>query len=301
MTESYRILCAVDGSAGSETAIDLIGALPLRPADKVTVGSHPAYLFAARPGGGGPIARLAADARARAREFVDVAVRRLAAHGVDAHGLICEAGEDAVDAVLRCVEDLDASLLVVGSRGRAPWASILIGSTSRALAILSPVPVLVARTARAPIRVLAAVDGSPSSLAALRAFGALPQSEGCSVELFHVLPAHEWPTAPVGDPIWEEMGRRLDVEMDERDDGLDMLRRAKALLPVGIDSTVRQERGHVGQLILARASAMNADLIVVGTEGMSGRRQPFFGSTAERILTQTHANVLIARHRTATD
>lgn len=295
MANTYRILCAVDGSRGSEVALDLVAALPLRKDDEIIVASRPSYLFVTRPGDGGPMARLASDARARAHAHVDAAIARLAARRVRATSVICDAGDDTVDALLRCVDEIAPSILVVGSRGRGPWSSILLGSTARALAIMSPVPVLIAKTARPPIRVLAAVDGSASSRAALSSFAGLPQSEGCIVELFQVLPVHEWPDAPIGDPLWEQMGRRIDVEMDERDEGLDMLKRARGLLPPGIEASVHQERGHPGLLIVARASAVDADLVVVGTQGLEGRRQPFFGSTAERVLTQASSNVLVAR------
>jgi nucleotide-binding universal stress UspA family protein len=296
MNEPYRILCAIDGSAGSNTALDMVAALPLRARDRVVVGSRPGYLFQSRTHSVGPIAQHAAHARARARRDVDAAVARLAGHGIDAKGVVCEAGEDAVDAILRCVDDVRASLLVVGSRGRGPWSSILLGSTARALAIMSTVPVLVARTSRAPVRVLVASDGSQASREALAAFSAMPQSEGCLVELLGVLPVHEWPEPLKDGDAWTEMGLRTDLERDEQARGLAVLERERGTLPAGVETRIRQERGHAGLTILARASTLNADLIVVGTHGVEGRRQPFFGSTAERVLTQGIANVLVGAH-----
>ncbi len=72
----YRIVCGVDGSPGSGPAIDLVGALPVRPRDEVIVASRPAYLLAARPGGDGLAARAGAAARDRAHVNVDAGIAR---------------------------------------------------------------------------------------------------------------------------------------------------------------------------------------------------------------------------------
>jgi nucleotide-binding universal stress UspA family protein len=284
----YRVICAVDGSAGSDHALDFVGALPIRPHDEVIVATRPPYLFA--NAADGIAGRLSAGAREQARIAVDAAAARLAAWGVRARSAICE-GEDAVDALLRLAEREHASLFVAGSRGRGPWTSILLGSTARALAITSPIPVLIVRErTHAPLRVLAAIDGSPSSRAALASFGRMPQNEGTVVELVHVLPQHVWST---GDIDWVEIGRRTEIERQEETASAAMLASHERSLPRGVRVRVRQERGHAGLAILRRAEEIDADLIVVGTRGLRGPRQPFFGSTAERVLTHATANVLV--------
>ncbi len=289
----YRIVCGVDGSPGSDRALDLVGALAIRPHDEVIVASRPPYVLAARAGDQGLIARASAAARERARVNVDSGVARLAARGIRARAAICD-GDDTVDALTRLVEHESASLIVVGSRGRGAWTSILLGSAARALAITSPVPVLIVRDlTTAPMRILAASDGSPSARAALAAFGRMPQSEGAVVELLHVLPVHDWPADEID---WDEIGARTDVEKDEEVRANAMLDEQRRILPPGLMTRTRYERGHVGETILRRASDIGADLIVIGTRGLFGPRQPFFGSTAERVLTHARANVLVGPH-----
>lgn len=289
-TLDYRILVGIDDSEGAERALRFVGTLPVRPHDEIVVAMRPAYILAARAGGDGVADRLAKGARARAQVVVDGAVARLLGSGAKARGVVCD-GTDAVDALLRSAEREQASLIVVGSRGRGPWSSILLGSTARALAMLSPTPVLVVRErTMAPMRVLAATDGSPAAHAALAALARMPQSEGAIVELLAVLPQHDWGV----EDDEEALAIRESVEHDEEDAVAARLDGERRLVPAGVHSRTQMERGHVGDTILARADAIGADLIVLGTRGTSGPRAPFWGSTAERVLTQARCAVLVA-------
>lgn len=286
---TYRIVVGVDGSDGSRRAIELVAALPVRPHDEVIAASAIASWL--RYPASGPLEGVTTAARERAEAYAGAAAARLEAAGICARAVV-GAGDDALDALMRVVEDERAALIVVGSRGRGPWSSIVLGSTARALAITSPTPVFIARTSTVPTRVLVACDGSSSSRAALSAFAAMPQSEGAAVELLHVLPRHDWGNDTID---WRAIGQRTEIERAEKLVAVAMLEGEKQLLPQGIDSHVRAERGHPGETILRRAGEIGADLIVVGTQGLRGRRQFFFGSTAERVLTATTANVLVSQ------
>lgn len=290
MSAPYRILCAIEGSPGTHAAVELVAALPHRSWDEVIVASHPEYILAASPEAGGALAGVMRRRRDAAEAAVRSAVARLGNAGVKARGVVCE-GLDTPDALLRAAESAGADLVVVGSRRRGPWTSIFLGSVARSLAILSPVPVLVVRgPAVAPLRVLAAVDGSPSSDAALAAFGRLPHAEGTTIELVHVLTEHDW--AEADDE--ELVGIRASVEYDEEQRARSLLDRVRLSVGPGVDTSVRVERGHVGERILARAAEIDTQLIVVGMRGLSAPRRPFWGSTAEQVVTQAPCTVLIA-------
>jgi nucleotide-binding universal stress UspA family protein len=293
---TYRIVLGVDGSDGSDRAIRFVRALPQRPRDEVIVASRPSFLLGL-PAQRGPTAAATAAARKAAQTDVDRAVEHLAAAGHRVRGTVCE-GDDAVDALMRVARDAAASLIVVGSRGRGAWGSVFLGSTARALAITSEIPVLIVRGATAATtRVLVATDGSASARAALTAFAHLPQNEATAVELLYVLPVHRWPNDRID---WDEIGERTKVERAEASAARTMLDEQLALLPKGLRASPRTERGHPGITILRRAEETNADLIVVGTQGLRGPRQFFFGSTAERVLTHGRANVLVGQPRADT-
>jgi nucleotide-binding universal stress UspA family protein len=288
-----RILFATDGSEGADVALDVLLALPLRPTDEVVVVSYPAFFLAARPDGTGLIARLMERRRRAAHTVVDAATGRLARIGVRTTGVV-QPALDAVDAILRVAADRHSDLIVVGSRGLGLMGGLALGSTARTLAMLSPVPVLVVRDRRiAPHRVLVAVDASEASRAALRLVARLPFPREMTVDLLHVLPAHDWSeVAPATND--EILALRESFERDEAELARALLQRSAAALPATAAVSTYVERGAVPDTILDRAAAIGADLIVLGSRGLSGPRRPLWGSTAERVIVRAHCAVLIA-------
>lgn len=287
-----RILLAIDGSGGAAAALDLVVSLPLRPADEVIVVTYPAYFLAARPDQSGLIGRLMEGRRRAAQDTADAAVQRLAGTGARVIGVVAQ-GLEAVDAILRVAVERAPDVIVMGSRGLGPVSSVVLGSTARTLALLSPVPVLIVRgRAAPPRRVLVAVDGSEASRAALSSFARLPLSSPVVVELLHVLPVHEWSRLPVrGEELAElrEAQERAEVDAADR-----LLESSAKSLPTGVEIRTAKERGAVADTIRAHAAALDADLIVLGSRGLSGPRRPFWGSTAERVVVTAECSVLIA-------
>jgi nucleotide-binding universal stress UspA family protein len=293
-----RILFATDGSPGAAAALDLLATLRLRAADEVTVVMYPAYFLAARPDGTGLIGRLMEGRRKAAQSTVDAAVRRLSGLKVRVRGVVAQ-GLEAADGILRVVTERSPDLIVMGSRGLGPVGSTVIGSTARTLALLSPVPVLIVRDRRtAPRRVLIAVDGSPASRAALAAFTRIPLPSGVEVELLHVLPAHDWSGLPVRG---EELAELREEQERAESEAADRLLQASAdALGAGVAVRKAKERGAVPDTIRAHADAMDADLVVLGSRGLSGPRRPFWGSTAERLIVTADCSVLLAPVPTGT-
>ena len=287
-----RILLATDGSPGAAAALDLLRSMPLRPVDEIIVVTYPSYFLVARPDQTGLIGKLMEGRRRAAQTTVDAAAQRLAGTGARVTGVVAE-GLEAVDAILRIAVERSPDLIVMGSRGLGGVGTVVLGSTARTLALLSPVPVLIVRgRAAAPRRVLVAVDGSEASRAAVAAFARLPLAAGVVVELLHVLPVHDWTGLPVRGEELAEL--REAQERDEADAAARLLESTAGSLPKTAKIRTAKERGAVTDTIRAHADALDADLIVLGSRGPSGPRRPFWGSTAERVIASAGCSVLVA-------
>lgn len=286
----FRIMLATDGSPGAAVAFDTVVGLALRPSDEVIVVSYPAYLLAARPGGGGVVAKLMESQAKKAEEVVSTSVAALsAAQGASVRGFVVR-GLEAVDAIVQAALDTMADMIVVGSRGRRLVATLVLGSTARTLAMLTPVPVLIAR--RRELRsVLVAYDGSDAARAAVGLVRRLPLPKGATLTLATVLPVHDWSDSASDET---ELGQlRTRVERDDAAHAARLLEDATAELVERRPSQVLVESGPVAEAILRRATEMDVDLVVLGSRGVSGPRRPFWGSTAEHLATAARCSVLI--------
>ena len=118
-----------------------------------------------------------------AADLPDVAVRTRVAFG------------DAAAALMAVGSEEDAELLVVGSRGRGPLATVLLGSVSARLAAEAPCPLIVVPSPDAAARwlgrpphsrLVCGVDDSVGAIGALRAAGALAERLELELSLVHV-------------------------------------------------------------------------------------------------------------------
>lgn len=74
-----------------------------------------------------------------------------------------------------------------------------------------------------------------------------------------------------------------------------ILRMAAEQLPAHVSVRLEIRRGEVADEITRSAGAMGADLVVLGSRGMSLGGGFLEGSTADRVLGSVHCAVLVAR------
>jgi nucleotide-binding universal stress UspA family protein len=136
-----RIVVATDGSPGADAAVTQ-GVEIAR-----LTGAAVTFVYVRHgipPVLGTPFYQRKLSAQLRtARAALESAVAEADRQDVDAEAEITEGS--AVDEILRAAVYQEADLIVVGSRGLGAVAGALLGSVSKALVELAPMPVLVAR------------------------------------------------------------------------------------------------------------------------------------------------------------
>ena len=291
-----RVLLAMDGSAASDAARDLVASLTwpeatvirviavVEPMSAVLVGISPyaATEFDDREIAAALESRLTDAAVHLARSASTVETRLL--HGRPGSAIVAEA------------IDLRADLIVVGSRGLGRLRSMLLGSVSAEVVDHAPCPVLVAR-APSIGPVLVAVDGSDSSR---RAVEHLADAKYLAGHRLHVLTVG--PLVHSGRPVWalgmtESAARTADdlVADERRRTEAHAARAAEALMHDGFDVHWTVGAGEAAHEIIEAAEAFDCDLIVMGSRGLTGLDRILLGSVARNVLHHARASVLIVR------
>ncbi len=171
----------------------------------------------------------------------------------------------------------DRDLLVVGPKGRGFRKTLHLGSTTDALLNNPPMPLVIARHGVPTTSVLVCADGSADCRAAIEALQAMPWLAGVAVLVVSV------PQADLDAPQAAEsaaaslraVAHSVRVEVPAPD-------------PLQIVVNTRA-------VLLEAAERWQADLVVLGTRGLSGFAAIKAGSIATSLATNAPCSVLMAR------
>ncbi len=169
----------------------------------------------------------------------------------------------------RLVLSRSTDLLVVGPRGPGLMKALHLGSTSEWLLVHPPAPLLIARHGHNVQNALVCADGSAHSIRAIELLATLPWLANVDVTVLCV------------------KDRR--VEVDEA------IGHAAALLrPAARTVTANVESGAPSNEIMNHLANNPADLVVLGTRGLTGIRHLRLGSTASAVAHASSCSVLVA-------
>jgi len=139
-------------------------------------------------------------------------------------------------------------------------------------------------------RILVAIDFSEQSDAALRRATAIARDAKAVLHLVH---AYEVPFASAS-PYGIEVA--ADLLDSVRDAGARRLEKDRAALKAaGLECQVHLPAAPASSAIVETASAVDADLIVMGTHGLGGLQHVLLGSTAERTVRLAPCPVLTVK------
>lgn len=163
----------------------------------------------------------------------------------------------------------DADLLVVGPHNQGRVRAMLLGSTMEWLLHHPPAPMAVIRSATPVRRVLAAVDGSVHAHAAVEAFCRLPWAARTEVLVLGVTDG------------WAQPRPAVD-------------RAVTTLVANGVAATGVVAHGRATHEILDHIDELDANLVVLGTRGLTGWERLRLGSTASAVVRGAPCSCLVA-------
>lgn len=210
-------------------------------------------------------------------------------------------------AIVGAVKKPPADLVVVGSRGLSGLGRFLLGSVSEGVLNSVPCSVLICRGRgrRAPrtrtsgLRVLLAVDESECALSAARLLRALSVPATSRITVLHVvdLPDDRVPQLlALMAPKFREAAQALIRVTKER--GGQVLERARKILTHrGLTIHPLLVEGRPAEEIVRAAVRTQADLVILGSRGVTGLKGAFLGSVSRRVARHAPCSVLVVRPR----
>lgn len=292
-----RVLVAYDGSNGATEAVAVVAsaAWPKDSLVRVVSVIEPVVMPMHGPWADDAFdAAIAAQAGDRNAEVV----RRLKVPQRSVDGAVLRGRPATV--IIDEARTFAADLIVIGSRGQGPIASLLLGSVSTEVIDHAPCPVFVAR-APTVRQVVFATDESPSALAAESLVAEWPIFDGLPIRVVSVAHVvHAWTTG-VAPTMYRQVLAAYAADL--RDAKRTHLRAAEdaaeRLRGAGRLAEPEMRQGDPAAEIIAAAEERGADLIVLGSRGRTGVARLLLGSVARNVLSGTTGSVLIVHERTA--
>lgn len=264
---------AIDAAIGSRICLECLGRYGITDIDLVTVTSP--NVTAGMPG---------SDVGRRTKDALESQAVQLRSEGfdVDIH-VVRGTPHRRINGL---AEQVDADLIIVGSRGQSPLEQRLIGGTARNVARTAVRPLLVQRIVETDAdhdlanehlfeRVLYATDFSDNAQRAFDQFDYLATATQ-EATLLHV-------TAP---------DRRADPDVvEDARERLDDLADSLAATGIPAETMIREDEAVDG--ILAVEDEIDPTTILLGSRGRSRLRRLLLGSTSEAVTRRADSNVLL--------
>ena len=294
-----RILFATDGSRSADRARDLLAALPWPDGTKFCVGcavTSRGELFATPwpVPYTGDVDALDEEARRHARVTLEHAEEALGGVGrtIDC---ITFAGRPA-SAIVEEARTWHADLIVLGSRGHGPFATMLLGSVSAEVVDHAPCPVMVVRGDRID-GLIFAEDGSPCAAHAADVIRSWPVLHDVPLEVVSVSEIGIPWSAGMPAGLYDEVMETFVEDVAAARAATEALAKgsAEAFTTAGFRATSRTLEGDPAHAIVELARGRSNALIVMGTRGHGGLARAILGSVARNVLLHAPNSVLVVR------
>jgi nucleotide-binding universal stress UspA family protein len=280
-----RILLATDGSRHARRATRWLRDLSLAP--DATVSVLTVATLDEPPRDAQTMTELRASVARKARHVAERAARMLGGRWRQVEVIVRD-GDPRVE-IMRVADEMRVGMIVLGARGLGRVKRFLIGSTSLAAARYAPCPVAIVRgRPHKTRRLLAAIDASSGSRAALRFLSISDLAHDSRVTLLHVLP-----------PVVARASRARAKSLSDKNQHAEadtLLREAGATLEESRRSVERLiAAGDPAREIVKISRARAVDVVVLGARGLRTLGRLLLGSVSEAVLHQANRPVIIVR------
>ena len=282
-----RILLATDGSEDAVRATEAASDLAQRSGAEL----HVVHVWHDVPGFAHDFVKR--ELKKQGQEILDEQVEKIRAAGVEITQAHLRGGRTSNE-VIKLTKEIDAGLLIVGSRGLGTVQRILMGSQSEEIVHHAQVPVLVLRAAEGlwpPKRIVVGEDFSDDARKAgdlAASIGRLYDSEG--------LLLYSHPDLPEVPPGETRSAVREMVDMRDRDERMLHERAAELETVLGSRPEVRVADGYPANVLLEASQEEWPSLVVVGSRGLAGIMRTRLGSVSTKVVTASRGPVLVCPH-----
>lgn len=291
-----HILLAVDGSEGAREAARTMAIMPFPKGTRVTlVTVLTRYVPTSSHLPSALLKGLREDENTRAQTALEEIEELLSGSPLKITKRVEEG--HPVERITETARELSTDLIMLGALGLTGWMRMLLGSTSLSVVKHASCPVMVVKK---PFKqgtpdVLIATDGSEGSKTAIRFAASLPFPDNTVAHLMHAIPAvteqlhltGSEVDPPVLAPLYEA-GQHLKIKGEHiiKEDAAPLQKAFGEVRAFTVEGEARAK-------ILETAREVEADLIILGSHGLSGIRKFFLGSIANRVLKHAESSVLI--------
>lgn len=198
------------------------------------------------------------------------------------------------ETIVRAAARQKADLIVMGSRGQTDIRAFLLGSVSRRVVMHAGCPVLLIKKSVPMLRrIVVGMDGSKDARAALDFFFQMPVPPAAHFTVMSVIPPLPIETMPMQLTLAEFL-EQLRVPL---------LKKAQAVAKESVERLQRAGfsakpvvvHGNPSHEIVKVAEGEHADLVVVGSRGLTGTSRFLLGSVSDGVIKYASCAVLVFR------
>jgi nucleotide-binding universal stress UspA family protein len=200
------------------------------------------------------------------------------------------------EAIVQAAVREKADLIVMGSRGLTDVRAFLLGSVSRKVVMHADCPVLLIKK-HVPVlrRIVVATEGSKDAKAALDFLLQMPVPEAACFTVVSVVPP--LPIDAIEEPLTlAGFLEQLRVPLNQKAKAA-AKQAVERLEKAGFEARTAVVHGHPSHEIVKVAEAERADLIVVGSRGLTGTVRFLMGSVSDGVIKYAPCAVLVFRRQ----